>query len=373
MRVAGFNLGARFTLDDFATAGDIIRGDIQISLGSLDNHKEREQLKSDVLSEIEQLRKEMSKEVPNSGVEVLSGGNGEISEVKASDSNIEEKSVVTVGEFSTSENIDEVLSRYVGTENSTEETEENDEDYFGEIENLSDKNEETSTSGTLGEISEYIDESEDDTDDDYLFDIEENTTGEEDTPEVSALDAELAKYLSGSEVDTSQSNTETVQNSKKEQEVYRVQTEVETKEHIPQTKNPESFTTRRESFVNTVQNKGVTNKNNSTQSSKVSGTPGQVQKPRPSVGATQRPVSKPVPQQGVTVKRPQATTKPDYKSMETKELYIKYVRPFLLNNGVRQGTVKAQLLVNEFGSDVLVKLTRGGYIMKRGNGYTMGI
>ena len=372
MRVAGFNLGARFTLDDFATAGDIIRGDIQISLGSLDNHKEREQLNNDVLSEIEQLRQEMSKGVPKD-VEVLSGGNGEISEVKASDSSIDEKSVVTVGEFSTSEDIDEVLSRYVGVENSNEETEENDEDYFGEIETLSDKSEVTSDEDTLGEISGYVDESEDDTDDDYLFDIEENTTEEEDTPEVSALDAELAKYLDNSEVSAEQNNSETVQKDKKEPEVCKTPTEVNRKEPKPQIKNPESFTTRRESFVNTVQNKVTTNQSNGIQSGKVSGTPGQVQKPRPNVGTAQRPVSKPAPQQSVAVKRPQAQSKPDYNSMETKELYIKYVRPFLLNNGVRQGTVKAQLLINEFGSDVLVKLTRGGYIMKRGNGYTMGI
>ena len=50
-----------------------------------------------------------------------------------------------------------------------------------------------------------------------------------------------------------------------------------------------------------------------------------------------------------------------------------YLRKFMLEHGVRSKPVDGDILEAEFGADLLNKLQRKGYIMKRRNGFIMGI
>lgn len=102
MRVAGFNLGSRFTLDDLSTASDIIHGNIRISLGGLDEEREQEieRERARMLDELEKVRKE-----------VLGSGGGKEkgvekvveNEVKTVQSNSSVKNNVTVEKYSSNE------------------------------------------------------------------------------------------------------------------------------------------------------------------------------------------------------------------------------------------------------------------------------
>lgn len=102
MRVAGFNLGSRFTLDDLSTASDIIHGNIRISLGGLDEEREQEieRERARMLDELEKVRKE-----------VLGSGGGKEkgvekvveNEVKTVQSNSSVKNNVTVEKHSSNE------------------------------------------------------------------------------------------------------------------------------------------------------------------------------------------------------------------------------------------------------------------------------
>lgn len=63
----------------------------------------------------------------------------------------------------------------------------------------------------------------------------------------------------------------------------------------------------------------------------------------------------------------------NYNELTLQEINDKYLRKFMIDNGVRKGTVEASIIINEFGSDIVRKLQLNGYIIKRGKGFIMGI
>ena len=408
MRIAGFTLGTRFTIDDFDTASDIIKGDIRISLGSLEESEEAKENRAAILDMVEELRNCGSDGIAEGVVEseIL----GENSEVKASQHNSSENDIVTVAEFSTMgthlpqglSNSDVVFDNNITEENEdslyTEDNELEDEedDYFGD--DTSD--EEVDTSEDNFEVYE-----DDDEEDDYDFGGFDETSVEDEEPEedyIDPIDAEIQRILGQNKPQEVTKPTPEV--VKPTPEVKKPTTEV--RKPAPEVKpkpQPVAVNKPQEVVRKPIHNSGTAQRpvntaggnarpnvpqqkpnvatkpvNNGTQGNG-SVTPQPIRKqPINNTGA--KPIiKKPIANNGTpqqVVKKPVSTEsnrKPDYTSMPIKEVYIKYVKAFMMKNGVQRGIVDGKLLSNEFGAEIVLKLSKGGYILKRGSGYTMGL
>lgn len=372
MRIAGFNLGTRFTIDDFDTASDIIKGDIRISLGSLEDSEEAKETRSAILDMVEELRGSSSGVVAEG---VVNGGvvegviSGENSKVKASQHNSGENNVVTVAEFSTmgthlpqglssidiveENNIAEEKDDYFGDNEGMLDGEE--DDYFGE--DTSEEEVDTSENG----LGVYED---DEDDDDYDFEGMESASIEDEEPEeeyTDPIDAEIQRILGNT------STQETKVDTPKP-----VQKPIVENKTTPEVKKPTPNNTMG-SQGNSV-NRTTVAGNTHQPIKKAPVNNGSVQpivkKPINTNGSAKPIIKKPIANGGIQQKKPD---KPDYISMSIKEVYTKYVKAFMVKNGVQRGVVDAKLLINEFGAEIVLKLSRGGYILKRGSGYTMGI
>lgn len=382
MRIAGFNLGTRFTIDDFDTASDIIKGDIRISLGSLEDSEEAKETRSAILDMVEELRGSGSGVVAEGVVDegVISGEN---SEVKASQHNSGENDVVTVAEFSTmgthlpqglssidiveENNIAEEEDEYFGDSESMLDDEE--DDYFGE----DTSEEEVDTSENDLEVYE-----DDEDDDDYDFEGMGSASIEDEEPEeecIDPIDAEIQRILGNTP--TQETKVDTPKPVQKP--IVENKTTTEIKKPTPEVKKPAPVV-KKPTHNNTAGSQG-----NSVNRTTVAGNTHQpikkapvnnggaqpiVKKPINTNGSAKPIIKKPVANGGIQQKKPE---KPDYISMPIKEVYTKYVKAFMVKNGVQRGVVDAKLLTNEFGAEIVLKLSRGGYILKRGSGYTMGI
>lgn len=381
MRIAGFNLGTRFTIDDFDTASDIIKGDIRISLGSLEDSEEAKETRSAILDMVEELRGSGSGSVAEGVMEsVILGEN---SEVKASQHNSGENDVVTVAEFSTmgthlpqglsnidiveENNITEEDDEYFGSEDSMLDDEE--DDYFGD----DTSEEEVDTSENNSEV--YGD---DDEEDDYDFEGMGSASIEDEEPEeeyIDPIDAEIQRILGSkptqeTKVEAEKPVQKPVVENKVTQEIKKTAPVVS--KPTPVVKAP-------------IPNGNTTNQGNSIKKTPVAGgVPQPIKKVPVNNGNAQPIIKKPINNNGSArpvVKKPTANNvvqqkkveKPDYISMPIKEVYTRYVKAFMVKNGVQRGVVDGKLLTNEFGAEIVLKLSRGGYILKRGSGYTMGL
>ena len=375
MRIAGFNLGTRFTIDDFDTASDIIKGDIRISLGSLEDSEEAKETRSAILDMVEELRGSGSGVVAEGVVDegVISGEN---SEVKASQHNSGENNAVTVAEFSTmGTHLPQGLSN-IDIEEENNITDEED-DYFGDSESMLDDEEDdyfgedTSEEevDTFENNSEVYEDDEDD--DDYDFEGMGSASIEDEEPEegyIDPIDAEIQRILGNTA--TQETKVDTPKPVQKPIVENKATTEV--KKPTPEVKKPTPNNTVG-SQGNSVNKTTVAgNKHQPIKKAPVNNGCAQpiVKKPINTSGSAKPIIKKPVANGGIQQRKPE---KPDYISIPIKEVYTKYVKAFMVKNGVQRGVVDAKLLTNEFGAEIVLKLSRCGYILKRGSGYTMGL
>lgn len=371
MRIAGFNLGTRFTMDDFDTASDIIKGNIKISLGSLDDDyeaDEREEARMEMLNELKDLKSELVKR--GGGCE--SGKKEVQNEVESLSNNIDEISGDAVDEFSAVSENSVVPQLNNCIEGQYEDTQKESSSY-GDNSDMQYENDgfgiedDTADNDDIdiipqGEFTQDNNDDFDNDDDNEFFPIDFDGDDEEPVEDDSSsiqdeIDRELAKYLVGNVgVDNS------------EQHVDKPKPIVDKPKPVVDKPKMENGKPK---IVKTEDNKkcsGVTgNEQKKHRDTEISNTRGSENK-RNKVKHTDIKIPE------ITHKiNEKSKNKVDYSELTLKEINDRYLRRFMIENGVRKAPVKADILIKEFGIDLVKSFTTRGYIMKRGNGYIMGL
>lgn len=356
MRIAGFNLGSRYTLDDLCTASDILHGELEISLGSLDDEEEqleREVAKVEMLEELENFRQEMR---ASRGVE--KGAEKEVEdEVTTSDIDSGVKNEDAVEKIINDNKIDTSSQLNLGVEGEQKSTENKTGGQSEDLDSALEFSDDEPEEDTVEEDEDYFSVDDDDLD---FIDFGDDKDNEE--PEAPIKEEvkpkEIVKHTIVEKprpvINKNQAKSKVEERQQQKRPPIRPSGKPQSTAERPVSeigKQPKPQGRPINKQVNPIEKPGNT--------------------PRSKVNPVVNPQHR-IPQKPVKPKE-ETKKKVDYSELTIKEINDMYLRKFLIDNGVRKGPVPKEKVIGEFGADIVNKLINKGYILKRGSGFIMGI